>query len=60
MDKWDGINRRLENAMLVTSRMQEDHAAWPKDHRQWLEGPTHVGVEHERRMRDHARMIEAH
>jgi len=60
MDKWDEINRRLENAMLVTSRMQEDHAAAPKDHREWLEDLTRAGVEHERRMRDHARWMEEH
>ena len=44
MDKWDEINRRLENAMLVTSQIQERHAAGLKDHREWLEDLTRVAT----------------
>jgi hypothetical protein len=60
MDKWEEINQRLENAMMVTSRIQERHAAGLKDHREWLEDLTRVGTEHERRMADHARSMEEH
>jgi hypothetical protein len=54
MDNWEEINRRLENAMLVTSRIQERHAAGLKDHREWLEDLTRVATEHQQRMADHA------
>ena len=45
MDKWEEINQRLQNAMLVTSRIQERHAAGLKDHREWLEDLTRVATE---------------
>jgi len=60
MDKWDEINQRLEHAMMVTSRIQDRHAAGLKDHREWLEDLTRVATEHERRMADHARSMEEH
>ena len=60
MDKWDEINRRLENAMLVTSQIQERHAAGLKDHREWLEDLTRVATEHQQRMADHERSMAAH
>ena len=60
MDKWDEINRRLENAMLVTSQIQDRHAAGLKDHREWLEDLTRVANEHQQRMADHDRSMEEH
>jgi len=60
MDNWEEINQRLENAMLVTSRIQERHATGLKDHREWLEDLTRVATEHQRRMADHARSMEEH
>ena len=60
MDKWEEINRRLENAMLVTSQIQDRHAAGLKDHREWLEDLTRVATEHVRRMADHDRSMEEH
>jgi hypothetical protein len=46
--------------MLVTSRIQERHAAGLKDHREWLEDLTRVATEHHQRMADHARWMEEH
>jgi hypothetical protein len=60
MDKWDEINQRLENAMMVTSRIQDRQAAGLKDHREWLEDLTRVATEHGRRMADHERWMERH
>jgi hypothetical protein len=60
MDKWEDINQRLENAMLVTSHIQDRHAAGLKDHREWLEDPTRVANEHQQRMADHGRSMADH
>ena len=60
MDKWEEINQRLENAMLVTSHIQDRHAAGLKDRREWLEDLTRVANEHQQRMADHDRSMEEH
>jgi hypothetical protein len=59
MDKWEEINQRLENAMMVTSRIPERHAADLKDHREWLEDLTRAAVQHERSMEEHRLRMEA-
>jgi len=59
MDKWEEINQRLENALMVTSRIQERQAAGLKDHREWLEDLTRVAAEHQRWMADHELTMQA-
>jgi hypothetical protein len=57
MDNWEVINRRLENALRETSRMQEREAAF-RGPREWLRNLARAGAGQERQPADNDQQLE--
>lgn len=49
----DETLRRLEETLIVTTRIQEGSSAALASHKEWLEELTLAAVQHERGMADH-------